>query len=175
MHNVLVLRYPVRVLKFLPLHPILNRSRYAYRDIRFCTDEWEANRITPFYHNVLKDAITLWVWMTKKDERWWLASKTHNGMLSQLGLHYIKTGIIEDRLGGFLTRMEQMREKGDYNCLFSISEEELMTIIDPAKELIEVIEDLIASWKHINSRNGKQKNKAPFRRLVLRHILSERD
>lgn len=66
-------------------------------------------------------------------------------MLSQLGLHYIKTGIIEDRLGGFLTRMEQMREKGDYNCLFSISEEELMTIIDPAKELIEVIEDLIAS------------------------------
>lgn len=74
-----------------------------------------------------------------------LASKTHNGMLSQLGLHYIKTGIIEDRLGGFLTRMEQMREKGDYNCLFSISEEELMTIIDPAKELIEVIEDLIAS------------------------------
>ena len=66
-------------------------------------------------------------------------------MLSQLGLHYIKTGIIEDHLGGFLTRMEQMREKGDYNCLFSISEEELMTIIDPAKELIEVIEDLIAS------------------------------
>lgn len=66
-------------------------------------------------------------------------------MLNQLGLHYIKTGIIEDRLGGFLTRMEQMREKGDYNCLFSISEEDLMTIIDPAKELIEVIEDLIAS------------------------------
>ena len=38
MHNVLALRYPVRVLKCLPLHPILNRSRYAYRDIRFCTD-----------------------------------------------------------------------------------------------------------------------------------------
>ena len=35
MHNVLALRYPVRVLKCRPLHPILNRSRYAYRDIRF--------------------------------------------------------------------------------------------------------------------------------------------
>jgi len=38
MHNVLVILYPVRVLKCLPLHPIQNRSRYAYRDIRFCTD-----------------------------------------------------------------------------------------------------------------------------------------
>ncbi len=51
-----------------------------------------------------------------------LASKTHSGMLSQFGLHFIKTGIIEDRLGGFLTRMEQLREKGDYNCVFSIGE-----------------------------------------------------
>ena len=39
MHNVLAQRYPVRVLKCLPLHPIQNRSRYAYRDIRFCTDD----------------------------------------------------------------------------------------------------------------------------------------
>lgn len=37
MHNVLVLRYHVRVLKCLPLHPILNRSKYTYKDIRFCT------------------------------------------------------------------------------------------------------------------------------------------
>lgn len=72
-----------------------------------------------------------------------LASKTHSGMLSQFGLHFIKPGIIEDRLGGFLTRMEQMREKGDYNCLISIGEEELNTIIEPARELIKVIEDLV--------------------------------
>lgn len=38
MHNVLALRYPVRVLKCLPLHLIQNRSRYAYWNIRFCTD-----------------------------------------------------------------------------------------------------------------------------------------
>lgn len=74
-----------------------------------------------------------------------LASKTHTGMLRQFGLHFIKTGIIEDRLGGFLTRMEQLREKSDYNCLFSISEEELCTIIEPAHELLKVINDLIYS------------------------------
>ena len=64
-------------------------------------------------------------------------------MLSQFGLHFIKTGIIEDRLGGFLTRMEQLREKGDYNCIFSISEEELCTIVEPAHELVNEIANLI--------------------------------
>ena len=72
-----------------------------------------------------------------------LASKTHSGMLRQFGLHFIKTGIIEDRLGGFLTRMEQLREKGDYNCVFSINEEELSTIVEPAHELVKVITELV--------------------------------
>ena len=72
-----------------------------------------------------------------------LASKRHSGMLSQFGLHFIKTGIIEDKLGGFLTRMEQLREKGDYNCIFSVSEEELRTIVEPAHELVTVIAKLI--------------------------------
>ena len=64
-------------------------------------------------------------------------------MLSQFGLHFIKTGIIEDKLGGFLTRMEQLREKGDYNCIFSVSEEELCTIVEPAHELVTVITRLV--------------------------------
>ena len=72
-----------------------------------------------------------------------LASKTHTGMLRQFGLHFINTGIIEDRLGGFLTRMEQLREKGDYNCIFSINEDELSTIVEPAHELVKVITNLI--------------------------------
>ena len=37
-----------------------------------------------------------------------LASKRHSGMISLFGLHFVKTGIIDDRLGGFLTRMEQL-------------------------------------------------------------------
>ena len=72
-----------------------------------------------------------------------LASRTHSGMLTQLGLHFIKTGIIEDELGAFLTRMEQLREKGDYNCIFEVTEEELITFIEPAHKLIERINKLI--------------------------------
>ena len=74
-----------------------------------------------------------------------LASRRHSGMITQFGLYFIKTGIIEDRLGAFLHRMEQLREKGDYNYQFSVEEEELLTFISPAHELISVIQNLINS------------------------------
>ena len=72
-----------------------------------------------------------------------LSSKRHSGMLKQFGLHFVKPGIISDTLGAFLTRMEQLREKGDYNCLFSIDEDDVETIIQPAHELIETIKEII--------------------------------
>ena len=73
-----------------------------------------------------------------------LASRRHKGMLTQLGLHFIKKGVIEDRLGAFLTRMEQLREKGDYNCLFEVTKDELLTFVEPAKDLVDTIKQLIA-------------------------------
>lgn len=72
-----------------------------------------------------------------------LSSKRHSSMLSQFGLYFIKTGTIEDRLGGFLTRMEQLRERGDYNCIYSVSKEEVEVMSQPAKELINRIEMLL--------------------------------
>ena len=74
-----------------------------------------------------------------------LASRRHKGMLTQLGLHFVKPGIIDDRLGAFLTRMEQLREKGDYNCLFDVTKDELLTFVEPAHELIDKITQLIQS------------------------------
>ena len=65
-------------------------------------------------------------------------------MLSQLGLHFVKPGIIEDRMGAFLTRMEQLRERGDYNCLFDVTKDELLTLVEPAKELVEKVKLLVA-------------------------------
>lgn len=38
MYNVLLIQYAVRVLNCLPLYPIQNWSNYAYRKVRFCTD-----------------------------------------------------------------------------------------------------------------------------------------
>ena len=73
-----------------------------------------------------------------------LSCKTHDGLIACFGLNFIKTGKISARLGSFLARMEQLRQKGDYNCIYSISEDEISTIKAPARELIETIEDLLA-------------------------------
>lgn len=72
-----------------------------------------------------------------------LNSHTHDGLITSFGLHFVKPGKVERRLGAFLSRIEQLRKKGDYNCVFSVSEEEIASMIEPAKELIGRIEELI--------------------------------
>ena len=72
-----------------------------------------------------------------------LVAHTHDGLLTQFGLHFVKAGKVASRLGAFLSRMEQLREKGDYNCYYSITEEEIDTIVEPTKELIQRIEELL--------------------------------
>jgi len=64
-------------------------------------------------------------------------------MIPQFGLYFIKTQVIDDRLGGFLTRMEQLRERADYNCIYSVTKSEVEVMIEPAKELIIKIESLL--------------------------------
>lgn len=71
-----------------------------------------------------------------------LNSHTHDGLITSFGLHFVKTGKIDRKLGAFLSRIEQLRKKGDYNCFFSVSEEEIATMVEPAKELILKIEEL---------------------------------
>ena len=73
-----------------------------------------------------------------------LSSHTHDGLITSFGLHFVKTGKVDRKLGAFLSRIEQLRKKGDYNCFYSISEEEIATMIEPAKVLILRIEELIA-------------------------------
>ncbi len=41
--------------------------------------------------------------------------------------------------------------RGDYNCVFSISEEELKTIVAPAQELVKVISALIGYSREDNA------------------------
>ena len=71
-----------------------------------------------------------------------LNSHTHDGLITSFGLHFVKTGKIDRKLGAFLSRIEQLRKKGDYNCFYSISEEEIASMIEPAKELIMKIKEL---------------------------------
>ena len=108
---------------------------YNQAELMFEQEQWDlaANR---FYYSCFHAVQALFIYNG-------LASKRHSGMISQFGLHFVKTNVIDDRLGGFLTRMEQLRERADYNCIYSVTKEEVEVMIGPAKELINRIDSLL--------------------------------
>ena len=68
---------------------------------------------------------------------------THNGSHAIFHLHYIKTGIFPIEFGRLYNQLQTMREESDYNCVFDIDPDELKNRIEPARDLIEKIEELI--------------------------------
>lgn len=72
-----------------------------------------------------------------------IASHRHSGMLRQFGKYFVQTGVMGKDAGAFLNRMEQLRTKADYNVIFSISSEELQSMVAPAHNLIEHISKLL--------------------------------
>ncbi|MDR0939286.1 MAG: HEPN domain-containing protein [Mediterranea sp.] len=74
-----------------------------------------------------------------------LSAKTHAGTISSFGIHFVKTGKIELHLGSFLSRMEQLRQKGDYNSVLTVTEDDISTMKAPAKAFVEAIKKILES------------------------------
>lgn len=72
-----------------------------------------------------------------------ISSHTHRGLNQRFGLNYIKTGKIPRELGSFLAAMEQLREKGDYNCKIEVSETEVRAMHSPAEALIAAVKNFL--------------------------------
>lgn len=72
-----------------------------------------------------------------------LTSHKHKGLLRVFGLHFVLPGVLPEHLGAFMTRMEQLREKADYNCACSIGESELVRQVAPAHELVSAVQQLL--------------------------------
>ena len=72
-----------------------------------------------------------------------LHAESHQGVSVLFSKHFVKEGLIDAEYGRFFARLETMREKSDYTCLFETTEEELLPMIPKAKELISIIERII--------------------------------
>lgn len=79
------------------------------------------------------------------------AVNTHNGSHAVFNLHYIKIGSLPIEYGRLYNQLQTMREESDYNCVYEVQPEELKERIEPARKLIEKIEELVmASSKPTN-------------------------
>jgi uncharacterized protein (UPF0332 family) len=73
-----------------------------------------------------------------------IKTRTHAGVKTQFGLMFILPGLIDKKWGAFYSDIFALRQKGDYVDFIEFDENELNTLIPEAKELIELIDSMLA-------------------------------
>ena len=64
---------------------------------------------------------------------------THKGAIIMFGQYYVRTGIFDIADGRLYSQLQTIREKCDYCCVFQISEENVLPLIEPTHNLIKKI------------------------------------
>jgi len=72
-----------------------------------------------------------------------IETKTHTGVRQMFGLHFIKPGIIDANCGRFYSKLFDIRQKGDYDDLVNLGEEDILALVKPAQTLILEIKRVV--------------------------------
>ena len=72
-----------------------------------------------------------------------ITAHTHSGTINQFGLNFVTTNIFSKQEGRLLRNLFELRQEGDYDDWISINEEDIIPLIDPVKNFIDKIEQLI--------------------------------
>ena len=70
-------------------------------------------------------------------------TRTHNGVFTLLGEHFVSTGLISRELNKFYRKILELRQTGDYDDFIELTENEVLMLLEPAEQFINVIENLI--------------------------------
>ena len=68
---------------------------------------------------------------------------THRGALNAVNKEFVRTGVFTEDEGHLFSKLEGLRERGDYNCFVDATEDEIVPLIEPLKALIEKIKTKI--------------------------------
>lgn len=68
---------------------------------------------------------------------------SHRGVKAKLGQHYILTGKMSVEHSQFLSRMETLRDKADYNIMFVAKDSDVLPNLPLAEAFIKNVEQLI--------------------------------
>lgn len=71
------------------------------------------------------------------------AAQTHRGVIHLLGLYFIKEGLVTKNSGKFYSKLYELRQTGDYDDLFSLTEEDVKPMISSAQFYINEITNII--------------------------------
>jgi uncharacterized protein (UPF0332 family) len=76
-----------------------------------------------------------------------LSSRTHGGTIGLFGQHFAAKGIISKEQNKFYQQLFDFREKGDYDDWLEIEEQDVLPLLEPARQFLETIENLISENK----------------------------
>ena len=68
---------------------------------------------------------------------------THSGVIHLLGMHFIKTGVVSKEAGKFYSKLYELRQTGDYDDMFNLTQEDIEPLILPAESYLIELEKLI--------------------------------
>jgi len=74
-----------------------------------------------------------------------IEAKTHHGVINQFGLHFVKTNIFSQQEGGLFQDIFELRQEGDYTDWIIVTEEDIVPLVEPAKDFIDKIEQLVST------------------------------
>ena len=64
-------------------------------------------------------------------------AQTHSGVIHLFGQQFIKTGVFPTEMGRLYHKLFTMRQTGDYDDTYGITEEDVLPFVEPTKILIE--------------------------------------
>ena len=72
-----------------------------------------------------------------------IETQSHDGVRTQFGLNFVKTGIIDKEFGKLFTKLFDFRQKGDYGDLYDYDSETIKPLIENTRDFIDEIRKLI--------------------------------
>ena len=115
----------------------LNETKETYAEVSILIDNklWRT-AVNRLYYACYYAASALMV-------QYGYQTRTHSGLIGLLGLHFVKTGKINDETAFVLRSLFEMRQKGDYDVWVEIKPQMFLPLLKPAKDFIETIENIL--------------------------------
>lgn len=70
-------------------------------------------------------------------------AQTHNGVIHLFGMHFIREGIVSKEAGKLYSKLYELRQTGDYDDLFNLTEVDVKPLIPSVYKFIEELQQLI--------------------------------
>ncbi len=70
-------------------------------------------------------------------------AQTHTGVIRLFGLNFVVNGIVSKEQSKFYSKLFELRQTGDYDDLYNLTQDEVQPLIGAARNYIEELEILL--------------------------------